>query len=365
MTPQVIDVGSIRMEAAAMAIMVPRSDDSAWFDGYEPHSDGDGDAGIRVYVERSIELLARGEVVAALRMAEKAETLARRATCPTHLRAGALCQLGACQYKVARLSTAVANLSCALDIAEQDEPRDERLCAEILEWRSRCYRHQRDFAAAAVDCERGLAFARVSGDSLQQAHLHFQAALVSERCGDLDVARAHAELALERYAQAGDQLNKGRTLNNLGAFLFLAGEREQAELRLAEAQATLSAIGHETEFGQALASVAQIKQRSGRPEEALADVERAMGLLGDRADFLDEIGFGHLVRGEALMDLSRFAEAGAAFDEAEALFVRCGSVGHQARVWFAMGDLSLRRGDPLGAVPHYRRAALATQDVHF
>jgi hypothetical protein len=65
------------------------------------------------------------------------------------------------------------------------------------------------------------------------------------------------------------------------------------------------------------------------------------------------------------MDLSRFDEASAAFDEAEALFVRCGSVGHQARVWFAMGDLSLRRGDPLGAVPHYRRAALATQDVHF
>ena len=349
-----------------MAIAVPRGgDDGPSVDASAWHSTGDGEGGVRLRVDRSIDLLARGELVPALRVADKAEILTRQASCSPNLRAAALCQLGACQYKVSRLSTAVATLSCALDVAEQAAPRDDRLCAEILEWRSRCYRQQRDFAAAAVDCERGLAFARLSGDSLQQAHLYFQAALVAERCGDLAGARAHAELALERYAEAGDELNRGRTLNNLGAFLFLAGEREQAEQRLAEAQATLSAIGHETEFGQALASVAQIKQRSGQPEQALADVERAMGMLGDRADFLDEIGFGHLVRGEALMDLLRFDEAEAAFTEAEALFGRCASVGHLAKVWVALGELSLRRGDPLGAVPHYRRAALATQDVHF
>jgi tetratricopeptide (TPR) repeat protein len=347
-----------------MTITLPRDDGGPSFEEPERRSDGD-EAGVRARVERSIELLARGELVPALRLADEAEILTRQASCSANVRAAALCQLGACEYKVVRLTAAVANLSCALDIAEQALPRDERLCAEILEWRSRCYLHQRDFAAAGVDCERGLAFARLSGDSVQLAHLHFQAALVAHRCGDWSCARAHADIALERYTAAGDDLNRGRTLNNLGAFLFLAGEQVQAEQHLAEAQTTLSAIGHETEFGQALASVAQIKRRSGQPEEALADVERAIGMLGDRADFLDEIGYAHLVRGEALMDLSRFVEAETALNEAEALFTRCGSVGHQAKVWVSLGDLSLRRGDPVGAVPHYLRAALATQDVHF
>src|ERR1022692_765992 len=347
-----------------MAITPPPVDQAPSLENHAPAVYGTEGDDVRARVERSIELLAQGELAAAMRAAEKAEVLTREASYSANQRAGALCQLGACEYKVTRISAAVANLSCALDIAEQAQPRDERLCAEILEWRSRCYRHQRDFAAAALDCERGLAFARLSGNSLQQAHLHFQAALVAERCGDWAGARAHGDAALERYGRAGDELNRGRTLNNLGAFLFLAGEREQAEQRLAEAQTTLSAIGHEAEFGQALASVAQIKQRSGDSREALADVERALGLLGNRADFVDEIGFGHLVRGEALMDLARLDEAEAAFTEAEALFGRCRSVGHQAKAWVALGDLALRRGDLVGAAPLYRRAALATQDVH-
>jgi uncharacterized protein HemY len=65
------------------------------------------------------------------------------------------------------------------------------------------------------------------------------------------------------------------------------------------------------------------------------------------------------------MALCRFREAATMMSRAETLFQRIGSLGHQAACWLALGDLALREGDHLGAVPHFRRAADAMQDVHF
>ena len=134
---------------------------------------------------------------------------------------------------------------------------------------------------------------------------------------------------------------------------------------LAEAQTLLIRHGHPAEAGQALSSLAQVELRSGEPEQALADSDRALELLGDRADFIDERGYTLLIRGQALMELCRHIDAEASLVRAEALFARIGSVGHQASAWLALGDLALRRGDHLGSIPYYRRAAAATQDIHF
>lgn len=325
----------------------------------------------RTYVEiaeklitKSIDVLARGELNQALVAAEKAAVLTRQAGCPPAQRARALCQLGAAQYKLAQLGEAVANFSGALALVE-DDAQSPHLVAEILEWRSRYFRRQRDFAAAALDCERALHAAKAAGDPHQLAHVFFQSSLVAERSGDPDKARAFGVEALALYRQVGDTLNAGRTMNNLGGLFFLLGDRSRARELLAEAESLLFESGNQAEAGQALSSLAQVELRSDEPENALADSERALELLGDRDDLLDERGCALLVRGQALMELTRHDEASEALLQAEALFARFGSVGHQSAAWLALGDLALRCGDHLGAVPYFRRAAAALQDIHF
>jgi len=315
-------------------------------------------------VRSSIELRTDGELTRALIAAEKADTLSRRASFPRSGRAEVLCALGAVQYKLGRAGEATATLSLAFALVDGDDGQ-AAVAAEILEWRSRCYRIGRDFAAAALDCERALGFAEQVGDLHQLAHVHFQTSLVAERSGDPQHARAEIEQALTLYEQVDDLLNAGRCRNNLGGLLFLLGEHEQARTILNEARAQLESNGHQAEAGQALNSLAQVELRCGEPQQALLDSEHALNLLDNRADFVDETGCAMLIRGRALMELCQFIDAEQVLLHAETLFVRIGSLGHQAAAWLALGDLALRRGDHLGSVPHYRRAAEAMQDVHF
>ncbi|HXL43796.1 MAG TPA: helix-turn-helix domain-containing protein [Gaiellaceae bacterium] len=103
-----------------------------------------------------------GEVREAIARLEAARQLAEAPTFSDVDRAEILYRLGVCRYKLSSISTAVALLSEALDLAERSGLPADRLRSNALGWRSRCYRRQRDWEAAREDVERALSSPRAS-----------------------------------------------------------------------------------------------------------------------------------------------------------------------------------------------------------
>ena len=98
-------------------------------------------------------------------------------------RADLLFRLGVCRYKLSSIATAVALFDEALALAERSGLPCDLLRADILGWRSRCRRRQRDFEAAREDVERALELAQAMDDPRVVANTYFQASLVAEQMG--------------------------------------------------------------------------------------------------------------------------------------------------------------------------------------
>jgi tetratricopeptide (TPR) repeat protein len=280
-------------------------------------------------------------------------------------RASVLFQLGRCRYRLSSIATAVALFSEALELLRAGDGGDDRLESRILRWRSRCYRRQNDMEAAREDVEAALEIGERLGDRDALAHGYFQASIIAERNGRWVLARSYAERAKELYEQLDDRLSVGRLLNNLGGLTFLLGDAAKAERFLKDAFSVALEVGSEPDAAQAVSSLAQVHLRTGRPELAEEQARHALRLLGDRIDFLDELGNAQLVLGRALMEQGRLAEAGAAMAAAEAAYEQLGSANHRAAAWTAQAELSLRRGDDAAALRLYRRVAETLQDVRF
>lgn len=111
------------------------------------------------------------------------------------------------------------------------------------------------------------------------------------------------------------------------------------------------------EAGYVLSSLADIHLDMGDHGLAEAQARKALALLGDRVDHLQEIGTARLALGRSLLGQGRVAEAEAELDEADATFTRAASVSHQADSWIARGDLAKRSGDDHQAARLYKLAA--------
>jgi len=306
-----------------------------------------------------------GEIREALARAQDARETAAQPRFSDLQRAEALYQVACCRYKLSSTATAVALLTDALELADRSALPADRLRAHILEWRSRCYRRQRDWEAAREDIERALELAEGLGDRQTVAHVYFQASLVAERQGQWVLARSHAERAKALYEEFADRQSVGRLLNNLGGLTFLLGKPERAVDYLKRAFATALEVGSEADAAQAVSSLAQVHLRTGQVELAEEQARHALVLLDGRTDFLDEIGNAQLVLGRALLEQGRLDEAEETFGRAEASFEQLSSESHRAAAWIAQGDLAAARGDDRVAAQLYRRAAEALQDFRF
>jgi len=306
-----------------------------------------------------------GDVREALAMAERARALAEGPGFGALDRAEALYRIGCCRYKLSSISSALAIYSEALTLAESSGLPCDRLRSHLLEWRSRCYRRQRDFEAAGEDIERALELAQGLDDTRTVAHVYFQASLVAERQGQWVRARSYAERAKAIYEEQADRQSVGRMLNNLGGLTFLLGKPDEAVEHLKSAFSHALDVGSTADAAQAISSLAQIHLRTGRVELAEEQARQALELLDGRVDFLDEIGNAQLVLGRALLEQGRLDDAGNAFADAESSFDQLGSGSHRAAVWIARGDLATARGDDRTAARLYRRAAETLQDFRF
>jgi tetratricopeptide (TPR) repeat protein len=305
-----------------------------------------------------------GNIRTAVARLEHARQLAETGFGPLEL-AEISFRLGACRYKLSSISTAVALFGEALRLEEQSGLRSDRLRADVLAWRSRCYRRQRDWEAAREDIERSLELAAGLDDALTTAHALFQASLVAERSGNWLRARSYAEEAKARYETVNDRLNVGRLLNNLGGLNFLLGKPDEAVTLLKDAFSVALELGSDADAAQAVSSLAQVHQRTGRFDLAEQQARHALELLDGRDDFLYEIGNAQVVLGRALLEQGRLDEAELTLAQADDTMSQLSSASHRAMVWTAQGDLAGKRGDPYAAADHFRRAAEALQDVRF
>jgi tetratricopeptide (TPR) repeat protein len=306
-----------------------------------------------------------GEIEAALELLSRARDLAEGPAFTDLDRANVLFEMGRARYKLSSIATALALFSSALDLIRLSDLTDDRLVANILRWRSRCYRRQRDWPAAREDVERALELSQGLDDRTAMAHSYFQASILAERNGQWVLARSHAERAKALYEEQGDRLNVGRLLNNLGGLHFLLGKPWEAVDFLKDAFRVALEVGSSVDAAQAVSSLAQVHLRIGEVERAEEQARHALSLLDGRVDYLDEIGNTQLVLGRALLEQGRLDEADEAFKAAESNFDQLSSGSHRAAAWTAQAELAIRRGDEGRALKLYRRATETLQDFRF
>ena len=306
-----------------------------------------------------------GDVREAIELLNRARSLTEGAGFSDVERADVLYRLGVCRYKLSSIQTALGLFNEALALAEDSGFPCDQLRAEILGWRSRCYRRQRDLEAAREDVERALELAKGLNDTRTITNISFQASIVANREGHWVLAHTYAKHTKAYYEELADRVNVGRLLNNLGGLNFLLGHPDEAVTFLKDAFRVALDAGNDAEAAQAVGSLAQVHLRTGDNVLAEEQARHALKLLGDRVDYLDHIGNAQLVLGRALMEQDRLDEAEDALGEAGRSFEQLSSISYRAACWVAHGDLTARRGDDRAAALFYRRAAEALQDVRF
>ncbi|MDQ3890939.1 MAG: tetratricopeptide repeat protein [Actinomycetota bacterium] len=320
---------------------------------------------LRALVTEGWARMSLGELDHALAVLRGAHELADEPAFADIDRADVLFRLGCCRYKLSSISTALALFDDALTLADRSGFPCDRLRSQILSWRSRCYRRQRDWEAAHEDVERALELAESLGDARAVADAHFQGSIIAERQGRWVLARSYAERAKLLYEEIDDGTKVARLLNNLGGLAFLLGKPEEAVASLKRAFSLALDAGNDADAAQAVSSLAQVHLRTDRPELAEAQARQALELLAGRVDYLDEIGNAELVLGRALAEQDRVEEAEVHFAASEDAFARASLTSHRAAAWAAQADLAVRRGDKDSAVALYRRAVESLQDFHF
>jgi len=306
-----------------------------------------------------------GEVREAVDLLTRARELGEGAGFSDVDRAEILFRLGVCRYKLSSISTSLALLTEALALAERSELPSDLLRSEILSWRSRCYRRQRDLEAAREDVERALELAEGIGDRSRMAGAYVQASLVAERLGQWGRARTYAERARAYYEELNDDRNVAGLLNNLGGLNLMLGKPGRAIEYLKRSFSVALEADSVEDAAQAAGSLAAVHLEVGDHDQAEQLARHALELLDGRDDYLHETGPSRLVLGRALLGQGRLDEAEEALRAADAAFQQLSSASHRAAGWIAMGDLSARRGDDRAAARLYRLAAEALQDVRF
>lgn len=320
---------------------------------------------LRALAGEAWALQQHGEVRDALALLQQARELAEGSDFSDVDRADIVFRLAVCRYKLSSAGTALALFDEALGLAERSGLPCDLLRADILGWRSRCHRLQRDYVAAREDVERALELAQDLGDRRAIANTYFQASLIAQRQGHWVLSRNYAQRAKELYQELNDERNVGRLLLNLGGLTLLLGDEEQAVEHLKASFARALDTDSPADAAQALGGLATVHLRRGEYDLADETARKALDLLQGREDFLHEVCPSQLVLGRALMERGLFDEAEESFRAADAAAEQLASLSHRAEAWVALGDLAARRGEDREAARLYRSAAEALQEIRF
>jgi len=304
-----------------------------------------------------------GELETAMALLEEAAALTVSTGFTDADRAEVVFEVGVVRYSESKIGEAIVLLGEALVLAESADASADRLRSDIFHWRARCHRRNRDWVAAQEDIERALELAEASADTRRAADALFQASLVAQRQGRWVLARGQADRARVLFEELGDRATVGRLLNNLAGLEHLLGDAERAVTLLEEAFAIFVELDLPVDAGYVCSSLAEIALERGDAETSEAQARRALELLGDRVDHLQEIGTAQLALGRALATQGSLEDAEHWISTADDTFERARSASHRSYAWIAQGDVESRRGDDRAAAGLYRRAALALQEA--
>ena len=297
-----------------------------------------------------------GQLASAMEQLEEAARLAVSPGFGDIDRAELVFQVGVVRYSESRIDEAILLFGEALVLAGDGA---DRLRSDIHHWRARCYRRNRDWVAAAEDIERALELADAALDPRRSADALFQASLVAQRQGRWALARAQAERARGLFDQLGDRATAARLLNNLAGLEHLLGDAPRAISLLEEAFAIFVELDLEVDAGYVCSSLAEIALENGDPEGSELQARKALELLGERRDHLQEVGTAQLTLGRARAAQGSLDDAEEWIAAADRTFEQARSSGHRSSAWMAKGDVETLRGDDRAAAGLYRRAALA------
>jgi len=354
-----------RAEALSEAHLYAEAIDA--FREIEPSVDGTAAPALefRLLMGEAWSLQQHGEINPAIEGLQRARILAEGPQFSDVERADVLFRLAVCRYKLASIGTAVALFGEALALAERSGLPCDLLRAEILNWRSRCHRNQRDYVAAHEDVSRALELAQDLGDRRAIANTNFMASLIAQRQGHWVQSRTYAQRAKQLYQELNDERNVGRLLLALGGLTLLLGDEEQAVEHLKASFSRALENDSPADAAQALGGLARVHLQRGEYDDADETARKALALLEGRDDFLHEVCPSQLVLGRALMERGRLDEAGDCFRAADAAAEQLASISHRAEAWVALGDLAARRGNDRESARLYRNAAEALQEIRF
>jgi tetratricopeptide (TPR) repeat protein len=306
-----------------------------------------------------------GDVRESLAILQQARAIAERPEMSDIDRADVVFRLGVCRWQLSSISTAIALFDEALKLAEGSGLPCDLLRADILGWRSRCHRRQRDYVAAREDVERALELAEGMGDRRAIANTYFQASLIAQRQGHYVLSRNYAQRAKELYQELNDERNVGRLLLMFGGLTLLLGDEERAVDHLKASYSRALDSDSPADAAQALEGIARVHLNRGEYDQADDLARKALELIGGREDYLFEVSASQLVLGRALLERGRLDEAEDCFRAADAAGEQLASLSHRTEAWVALGDLAARRGDDREASRLYRNAAEALQEIRF
>jgi transcriptional regulator with XRE-family HTH domain len=304
-----------------------------------------------------------GELETAMALLEQAAGLVVSAGFTDADRAGVVFQVGVVRYSESKIAEAIVLFGEALALADSADATADRLRSDVYHWRARCHRRNRDWVAAGEDIERALELAEASTDPRRVADALFQASLVAQRQGRWVLARTYADRARRLFEELGDRATVGRLLNNLAGLEHLLGDAPRAVALLEEAFAIFVDLDLPVDAGYVCSSLAEIALESGDLAESEVQARRALELLDERVDHLQEVGTAQLTLGRALVARGALANAETWIAAADVTFERARSESHRSSAWIARGDVETQRGDDRAAAGLYRRAALALQDA--
>jgi tetratricopeptide (TPR) repeat protein len=320
---------------------------------------------LRLIVGEAWSLGQHGDVRDSLELLQRARGLAERPDFSDVDRADVLFRLGVCRWQLSSIATAISLFDEALALAERTGLPCDLLRADILGWRSRCHRMQRDYVAAREDVERALELAEGLGDRRAIANTYFQASLIAQRQGHYVLSRNYAQRAKELYQELNDERNVGRLLLMFGGLTLMLGDEERAVEHLKASYARALDSDSPADAAQALEGIARVHLNRGEYDQADELARQALELIQDREDYLYEVSASQLVLGRALLERGRLDEAEESFRAADAAAEQLASLSHRTEAWVALGDLAARRGDDREASRLYRNAAEALQEIRF
>ncbi|MET8331881.1 BTAD domain-containing putative transcriptional regulator [Streptomyces sp. NPDC005181] len=192
-------------------------------------------------------------------------------------------------------------------------------------------------------------------DSVAQAHTHLSLVRTEAQLGRFDEAQAHANQAIQIFAETGDASARAETHRELSWVLERQGDFRTALIHAQQALDLIQLTGDRSKHGLALNAVGWCHALLGQGEQALTYCRQALRELKDvghqvgQADTWDTLGY-------AYHGLGRHSEAVSSYQQAFDLYRQLRAGYAEASTLIRLGDVQLAIGQVEAARSAWGRA---------